>query len=96
MPVGEGEKKKRMHNLMNPTCGAKTKGSGNPCKRYPCKNGRCRLHGGKSTGPRTMEGKERHAKAITKHGRYSKKAVEERRRMRQVIKDAKDLIGQVY
>jgi hypothetical protein len=41
------------------TCGAKTR-KGTPCKRkdlYAC--GRCRLHGGLSTGPKTSEGKKR-------------------------------------
>lgn len=32
------------------TCGAKTR-SGEPCKNAPMANGRCRMHGGKSTGP---------------------------------------------
>ena len=32
------------------------------------KNGRCRFHGGKSTGARTKAGKERHRRAVTKHG----------------------------
>jgi uncharacterized protein YjcR len=32
------------------TCGAKTR-SGKPCKNAPMANGRCRMHGGKSTGP---------------------------------------------
>jgi hypothetical protein len=36
------------------------------------KNGRCRLHGGKSTGPRTPEGLERMRQSKFKHGRYSK------------------------
>lgn len=40
-----------------PECGAKTR-SGEPCKRKGCKeNGRCRLHGGKSTGAKTAIGK---------------------------------------
>jgi hypothetical protein len=33
--------------------------------------GRCRLHGGLSTGARTAAGLERIRKAQTKHGRYS-------------------------
>jgi hypothetical protein len=37
------------------------------------KNGRCRLHGGLSTGPQTAEGLERIRKAVTKHGRYSQR-----------------------
>jgi hypothetical protein len=36
------------------------------------KNGRCRLHGGLSTGPRTKEGMDRMRAANTKHGRYAK------------------------
>jgi hypothetical protein len=34
-------------------------------------NGRCRLHGGKSTGPRTPKGIACRAAAHTKHGRQS-------------------------
>ncbi len=41
----------------------------NPAIRGPNK---CRLHGGKSTGPRTAEGKARSIAAHTKHGRRSK------------------------
>jgi len=43
-------------------CGAKTR-SGRPCKQLvisPC-NGRCKFHGGHSTGPRTRKGKARAA-----------------------------------
>ncbi|MCH1931502.1 hypothetical protein L9G16_15055 [Shewanella sp. A25] len=40
-----------------PQCGAKTR-SGTPCQRYGNKtNGRCKLHGGRSTGAKTREGK---------------------------------------
>ena len=43
------------------TCGAKTR-AGTPCKRRDLyANGRCRLHGGLSTGPTTPEGKRRAA-----------------------------------
>ena len=56
-------------------CRAKTR-SGTPCKRVgdPI-NGRCRLHGGKSTGPRTAEGRARIAAAQFKHGNRSKAAI---------------------
>ena len=56
-------------------CRAKTR-SGTPCKRVgdPI-NGRCRLHGGKSTGPRTEEGRARIAAAQSKHGNRSKAAI---------------------
>lgn len=42
-------------------CRAKTR-EGTPCKRKDLlKGGRCRLHGGLSTGPKTLEGKRRSA-----------------------------------
>ncbi len=44
------------------TCGAKTKSKGTPCKQKVLySNGRCKFHGGMSTGPRTVEGKRRSA-----------------------------------
>jgi hypothetical protein len=53
-------------------CNAKTR-SGSLCQRAGSpKNGRCHLHGGKSTGPRTAEGRARIAAAQFKHGRRSK------------------------
>ena len=53
-------------------CEAKTK-KGSPCQR-PAKLpvGRCRLHGGVSTGPRTKEGLKRLADSKTIHGRFTK------------------------
>ena len=37
------------------TCGARTR-KGEPCKCLALKNGRCKLHGGQSTGPKTDDG----------------------------------------
>ena len=53
-------------------CEAKTK-KGTPCQR-PAKLpvGRCRLHGGASTGPRTKDGLKRLADSKTIHGRFTK------------------------
>ncbi|MEN2426302.1 HGGxSTG domain-containing protein [Chromobacterium vaccinii] len=43
------------------TCGARTR-AGTPCKLTSIYgNGRCKLHGGLSTGPRTTDGKRRAA-----------------------------------
>lgn len=40
-------------------CGAKTKATGSPCRcRAVFANGRCKFHGGLSTGPRTEAGKK--------------------------------------
>jgi hypothetical protein len=57
-------------------CLAKTR-KGTPCQN-PVVTGRnrCRMHGGKSTGPRTPKGRARAAAAHTKHGRRSKAHVE--------------------
>jgi hypothetical protein len=52
-------------------CGAKTR-RGSTCLKPALKNKTgCQLHGGKSTGPRTAEGKARVIVANTKHGRRS-------------------------
>ena len=53
-----------------PRCGAKNR-AGNPCCAPAMANGRCRLHGGKCTGPRTEKGKADFKAAHTKHGRYT-------------------------
>jgi hypothetical protein len=56
-----------------PRCGARTR-NGLACKSPAMPNGRCRMHGGKSTGPRTAEGLERMRRANTRHGSYSEAA----------------------
>ncbi len=40
-------------------CGAFARSTGKPCQRKPLANGRCRNHGGLSTGPKTQDGKAR-------------------------------------
>jgi len=56
--------------LAAPRCGVRTRAGGSCCQPA-MKNGRCRLHGGLSTGPRTPEGRARCAAARRKHGGYS-------------------------
>jgi hypothetical protein len=77
-----------------PRCGAKTR-RGSPCRCPAMKNGRCRLHGGLSTGPKTAEGIERIRRAVTKHGRYTAAAKAERRRFRQFVKHARKTIREL-
>ena len=55
-------------------------------------NGRCRMHGGKSTGPLTAEGIERIRASRTKHGRYSQAAIAKRREARAVIRTVRALL----
>ncbi len=63
-------KHKPMHQArqalaVHPKCGAKCR-TGEPCKNPSMKNGRCRMHGGKSTG------------APIKHGQRTKAAAAQR------------------
>lgn len=39
-------------------CGAHARTTGAPCKAKALPNGRCKLHGGMSTGPKTLEGRQ--------------------------------------
>lgn len=64
-----------------PRCGARTR-LGDACQQPAMPNGRCRLHGGASTGPRTAEGLERLRAARTRHGFYG----EEARSVRELIR----------
>lgn len=54
-----------------PRCGARTR-AGTACQQPAMANGRCRLHGGRSTGPRTEAGKARQREAVTRHGLCSR------------------------
>jgi hypothetical protein len=56
--------------LAAPRCGARTR-CGGTCRQPAMKNGRCRMHGGLSTGPRTPEGLARSRRARLTHGGYS-------------------------
>ena len=40
------------------TCGAYARSTGNPCQAKALTNGRCKNHGGMSTGPNTPEGRQ--------------------------------------
>jgi hypothetical protein len=70
-------------------CGAKTR-RGTACQCPAMKNGRCRLHGGLSTGPKTEEGRARCGN--WKHGLYSKGAKEERTLIKKAVDDTVELI----
>jgi hypothetical protein len=54
-----------------PRCGAKARTTGLACRAPAMPNGRCRMHGGRSTGPRTPDGFANLARARTTHGRYA-------------------------
>jgi hypothetical protein len=68
-------------------CGARTR-SGASCKSPAMQNGRCRMHGGTSTGPRTSEGLERMRRANTRHGIYSEESRRQMRAIRKLVREA--------
>ncbi len=63
-------------------CSAKSKRTGKGCMA-PAMRGKavCKTHGGRSTGPRSVEGIERIRQAQLKHGERTSEAVAESRRM---------------
>ncbi len=70
-----------------PRCGAKTR-SGTACRCPAIRGkGRCKLHGGKSTGPRTTEGRERISRANWKHGLYTRAERERSQSFRAAMRD---------
>jgi hypothetical protein len=58
-------------------CGAHARSTGKPCKKPPMANGRCRLHGGLSTGRPVIS------------GYWTKTAKEQRARLRELIRSVK-------
>jgi hypothetical protein len=65
-----------MHNL----CGAHCRTTGEPCKNHQMPNGRCRMHGGKSTG-----------RPVTS-GLFSKKVLEDRQRTVAFNREIRELL----
>lgn len=58
---------------LHPKCGAKCKQRDGFCFNPSMKNGRCYIHGGKSTGPKP------------KHGQSSRAAKEKRQAIRELV-----------
>ncbi len=59
-------------------------------------NGRCRMHGGASTGPRTEEGMRRLRKARTRSGLYTAEMIELRQLLAELRREErriKELTG---
>jgi hypothetical protein len=77
-----------------PRCGARTR-SGGPCRSPAMPNGRCRMHGGLSRGPTTIEGLERMRRANTKHGRYSEENQRLMRLIRALDREARRIVGEL-
>ena len=74
-----------------PRCGAWTR-SGRPCQGPAMLNGRCRMHGGSSTGPKTAEGLARIRAARTTHGMRTAEMEQVRALVRELRAEAKRLV----
>ena len=66
---------------LHPRCGAHARTTGHPCKSPSMLNGRCRMHGGSSTG-----------RPIT-HGRCTLAAKRERQEVRELIRVMRELLN---
>ena len=78
----------RMAMHRSPRCGARTR-RGTPCRSPAMANGRCRMHGGKSSGaPRGNSN-------ALKHGRYSAKAIAARRELAALVRSMRALVAEV-
>jgi hypothetical protein len=62
-------------------CGAHCRTTGEPCKNWAMANGRCRMHGGKSTGRPIIFGKN------------TKAAKRQRAEVRAILKALRKLMG---
>ena len=71
-------------------CGAKTR-RGTACRRPANKrNGRCRLHGGASSGPRTEQGRAKIAAANTTTGQHTGAKIAKREEDAKIAKGLRD------
>ncbi|MGA8165639.1 MAG: HGGxSTG domain-containing protein [Waddliaceae bacterium] len=78
-------------NLMR--CQAKSKRSGTQCKSWAVRQKRvCRMHGAFG-GIKTKEGRQRQVEAVTKHGYFSSKAIEERRIFRESLRQYREVLN---
>lgn len=72
-----------------PRCGARRKYDGQPCQAPAMKNGRCYLHGGKSTGA------PKGNKNGWKHGLRSAEAVAQRKRTTALLRKLRTTLTQL-
>ncbi len=83
---------KNRFNIKNAKkCLANTKRTKTPCQSPAMKNGRCRLHGGKSTGARTRQGIKKLRQVNLIHGKYTKEWIEMHRESMRILK-----FGEIY
>lgn len=78
------------HMRLAPRCGANAKQTGKPCEAPAMKNGRCRLHGGKSTGP--AKGSQN---ALT-HGMRTAEAIEQRKDVNAILRQTSIILRELH
>ena len=71
------------HLQQHPRCLARRRKSQALCQAPAMPNGRCRIHGGLSTG--APKGKRN---GMWRHGRYSQESIEVRRAIKALLRDA--------
>lgn len=77
-----------------PRCLARTRRK-TSCKSPAMPNGRCRMHGGASTGPKTPDGLKRSKRANWKHGHYSKEEIMKSKQTKRLIHEAYVLLEKI-
>jgi hypothetical protein len=75
----------QLHLHQAPRCGAKTR-QGGSCQAPAMPNGRCRMHGGKSTG--APKGNQN----ALKHGRYTAEALAMRKSVGALLRQARSTL----
>ena len=70
-------------NPMQALCGAHCRTTGEPCKNYKMANGRCRMHGGKSSGRPVI------------HGNFSKETLGERSKVVKLNREIRSLMREI-
>ncbi|MEC5383711.1 HGGxSTG domain-containing protein [Aurantimonas sp. C2-6-R+9] len=69
-----------------PRCGATSKRSGKPCRSPAMANGRCRMHGGKSTGP------AKGSQNALKHGLRTAEAIQRRKSINALLRGNREAL----
>jgi hypothetical protein len=92
-PGGRGDKdwrnspmQRKLRMRLSQRCGARTR-RGSPCQSPAMKNGRCRMHGGPSTGA------PKGNRNAWKHGHYSAAAIARRRAIGELLRISRQVIG---
>jgi hypothetical protein len=79
--MGNPMQQARAALALQPRCGARCRRTGQPCRNPAMKNAlRCRMHGGRA-GRKPI------------HGRYAKAAIEEKRKIRALIRAVRALLA---